>query len=59
MSYLKAAEHGLVLWADVRAATERGNSHCVAVQDWQVVAVSTVCMFLKVIFSRNFKSVDI
>ena len=47
MFYLKAAEHGLILWADVRTATERGNSHSVAVQDWQVVAVSTVCMFYK------------
>ena len=41
-SDLEAAEHGLVLRADVRAAAEGGDRHRVAVQDRKVVAVAPV-----------------
>ena len=39
---LEAAEHGLVLGADVGAAAEGGDRHRVAVQDRKVVAVAPV-----------------
>ena len=39
---LEAAEHGLILGADVRAAAEGGNRHRVPVQYRQVVAVAPV-----------------
>ena len=56
---LEDGENVVVLWADVAVTTERGHGDSVGVQHWQVVAVPTVCMFYKVISSRNFKSVDI